>query len=676
MASRLLGSLRRSPVQSGSACLALTGFWTVFYHRIWDGTRTITWDLAGFNFPLDKFAFAHLSWGSIPQFDPYSYNGIDFIGNSQAALFYPPKLLLEVALKVLGQPLTFTEYETLLLAHVLIFSIGAFLMTRLFTRSWLIGLFVAISITYSGFFQGQLEHLWFFSIVAWTPLAFYGLHRGMRGWRPWGFVIYALAALMMILVGYPLLSFTVWVLIIVAALVVERLSGRAVGRRALAHVAVLSLIAILLASAALLPFLKLSQDSVAAFGGAPFQPGALLTLVEPNRFGALSGQFDLAGADRTNSYFFLGTGVLALPAVVWAWIRGGSALVRRTIMTLVAAVTVLMLLMFVPLTGRVPFGADVDPWMFGSPWVVAVIALLALGLDTCWKTGRPTAVLALLLVALSIITILVFNRPAQFNTVQGSPAAVAADTVFLGDPATTRMILADSPEYSVFDDLFSGDVNEFRMIGVRSLGGQDPLVQSQYLQLLDAEGDAGVNPPNRTPVLGVAPNFSWLASNGVKYVLAPSGAYPANPRERDLIFSGDGLDVWRLHNAKPLISIDNRCGSVSGVQLTTNQLSFTIVAPHPDCVVRATINFSTYWQVTGATAELRPIPGGLGFDLVDLPGGSHKVVLRYSNPWYSAGTLLSLVGFLLLLGYVVRFRSRLGRPASTGVTPTHVTPAP
>lgn len=196
MVPRGLHFVRRGVVRGLAGCLALTVFWGLFYRAIWDGTRAISWNLGGFNYPLDKFVFDHLGWSTgIPQFDPYNYNGVNFIGNSQAAVFYPPKLLLEIVLKLLGKQLTFTEYETLLLAHVLVFSIGAFLATWLFARSWFIGLFVALSITYSGFFQGQLEHLWFFSIAAWAPLAFCGLHKGLRGWRPWGSVVFALATL-------------------------------------------------------------------------------------------------------------------------------------------------------------------------------------------------------------------------------------------------------------------------------------------------------------------------------------------------------------------------------------------------------------------------------------------------------------------------------------------------
>jgi hypothetical protein len=245
-----------------------------------------------------------------------------------------------------------------------------------------------------------------------------------------------------------------------------------------------------------------------------------------------------------------------------------------------------------------------------------------------------------------------------------SSGALGSETVFLGDPATRRMILADSPDFSVFDDTGGGDINEFQMIDVRSLGGQDPLVQRQYLQLVDSEGDAGLVRPNRTPTLGPSPNFAWLANNGVKYLLTPAGAYPADPAERNLIFAGAGIDVWRLHNARPLISSDDGCALVSGIQLTANQLSFTIDAPRPGCVVRATLNYSAYWQVAGMSVQLRPIPGNLGFNLVNLPAGSYKVVLHYSDPWYSAGQIVALLGFLLLIGYLLRYCSRRRHPRS------------
>src|SRR5260221_8108569 len=57
----------------------------------------IPYDLQYYHYPLDDFAFRSVKAGHIPQWDPTIYCGMSFVGNPQAALFYPPMWLAVAA---------------------------------------------------------------------------------------------------------------------------------------------------------------------------------------------------------------------------------------------------------------------------------------------------------------------------------------------------------------------------------------------------------------------------------------------------------------------------------------------------------------------------------------------------------------------------------------------------
>lgn len=55
------------------------------------------YDIQGFHYPLLHYAFQSIREGRFPEWDPTIYCGLSFVGNLQAALFYPPNWLLLAA---------------------------------------------------------------------------------------------------------------------------------------------------------------------------------------------------------------------------------------------------------------------------------------------------------------------------------------------------------------------------------------------------------------------------------------------------------------------------------------------------------------------------------------------------------------------------------------------------
>src|ERR1700730_13103652 len=74
-------------------------------------------DIEGFHYPLERYAFRSLKEHRFPQWDPSIYCGIPFVGNTQAAILYPPRWLMFAA--SWRQPqLPFKSVEAFAIAHV------------------------------------------------------------------------------------------------------------------------------------------------------------------------------------------------------------------------------------------------------------------------------------------------------------------------------------------------------------------------------------------------------------------------------------------------------------------------------------------------------------------------------------------------------------------------------
>lgn len=77
----------------------------------------VPYDLEGFHFPLFDYAFLALREGRFPVWDSSQYCGVSFVGNVQAALFYPPAWLL-FAVNFGRERLAYWTLEALVFAHV------------------------------------------------------------------------------------------------------------------------------------------------------------------------------------------------------------------------------------------------------------------------------------------------------------------------------------------------------------------------------------------------------------------------------------------------------------------------------------------------------------------------------------------------------------------------------
>ena len=90
--------LRRFFTPDVLAILLLIALWLLFFWRLFtpvtaDQASLKQGDFSGQFVTFAGYQYERLSHGEIPLWDPYNNGGLPFIADTQAAVFYPPRLL-------------------------------------------------------------------------------------------------------------------------------------------------------------------------------------------------------------------------------------------------------------------------------------------------------------------------------------------------------------------------------------------------------------------------------------------------------------------------------------------------------------------------------------------------------------------------------------------------------
>ncbi|MDE2857139.1 MAG: YfhO family protein [Chloroflexota bacterium] len=184
---RLLRRYWRHPDALALACLAL--LWLFFFWRLFTPVAADQASLVKGDFSAQFVAFAgyqyqRLSGGEIPLWNPYNNGGLPFVGDTQAAVFYPPRWIT-IALSSLADGWTYHALQLEMTAHVLIYSLLMYFFLRRLTLgqrlSPLAALAGAIVIAYGGY-TGSYPPLQLAILEAaiWFPLACLGILEATR----------------------------------------------------------------------------------------------------------------------------------------------------------------------------------------------------------------------------------------------------------------------------------------------------------------------------------------------------------------------------------------------------------------------------------------------------------------------------------------------------------------
>jgi hypothetical protein len=135
----------------------------------------IPFDLEAFHYPLADYAFQAVRHGRLPQWDPTIYCGLSFVGNIQAAFFYPPTWLM-FALSLGQAKLSYQSLENLTLVHVWLAFVLCYIWLHHQRRLHpLASIFGAGVFAFSGYMLMELQHFGLNAGYAWMPLGFAGI---------------------------------------------------------------------------------------------------------------------------------------------------------------------------------------------------------------------------------------------------------------------------------------------------------------------------------------------------------------------------------------------------------------------------------------------------------------------------------------------------------------------
>lgn len=674
----------------------------------------IPYDLSGYHYALDDFAFLSFKSGHFPEWDPTIYCGMSFVGNIQTALFYPP-LWLTLLASIGRAHLRYSSLEILVLAHVWLAFLFCFLWLRGKHLLPLASVLGAGVFAYSGYLLLQLQHLGLVCGYAWFPAGLWSIDQAaaLRDWRP----LWKLAGVsaLCFLAGYP----PTFVVFCVCMLVYAAF-GPVRGKVTLWTIAALAF-SLLIGMVQLLPVREaLGQKIVSLeYGSGVRRPGFYLAYLIPNYF-----DFGLQKPVNTNpggEYLYIGAPALfalpwlilrrrslpgQLPAVavgivcfifarnpfnlVWSVIRHWDMLVQIVrswyflagITLSAASLTAAGLDRFLRQNSR-PVARWLAPaacgllvlrsarqvWMwipggrgFAPGWAGAIDPLVMLALFTASvlvlraEEGRRRAWLAAALLIAVGIDYKVFGTSKRVNATTFDTDRFMATAQFPGMSDEAFRELRLHPEYRVALDAPDLRAADLRHHGLTTPQGDDPLVPAQYLEGLILP----TNPPRPSHwTFFIDPaHEDLLRLLGVRYVVTTqSQPYLARLRGRadyhPVGRTDNYFQVYEFTKALPAYRWD---GQVQPIAWQAGRRDFRVTSPSGGQFMLIE-QFLPGWlaEVDGKNAPLTL--WNHAFQSIQVPAGEHTLSFTYRSRGLRVGAVISLLS-LVVLAFIVKLAGR------------------
>jgi hypothetical protein len=670
----------------------------------------IPYDLEDYHYPLADYAFQAIRHGRFPQWDPTIYCGISFVGNVQAAVFYPPQWLMFVC--SLGRhKLPYQALEYLDLAHVWL----AFLLCYLWLHRqrklhWLASVLGAGIFAFSGFMMLQLQHFGWVCAYAWMPLGFWGIDEASerRQWRPlWKLGI---AFTMCILAGYP----SVWIVFAIAMLSYALFQNHPL--RSGISVACALGMCFLFAAVQVLPAWEANQAKTPEVkysrNSGIGDPGFYISYFVPNYFdfgiktnihknpgkeylylGApafvglamLAGRRRMAGiappiavlsasllffinpfgligramagnflSEVFSSYYFL-TGVTAGIAPLAA--IGLDAGLRRTGKTwpqwiglVVVGLTIGWSVRLVLLWKNVALPVL---WRSGIDALVGTILCGALVASYASSKGRIQVCVAAGLILLAGAEYKSFGTSKRFNATASASIDYAAEGYPEINAATYRVLRAHR-EYRMARDTTGPDPLHMRDAGLTTPQGTDPFVPAQYHILIDKIAhfantrDMDIDPDNQVALRLLGVRYFGTSEQGSLWQ-----GLKESPRFHLMQPADKYFKIFEFVDAQPAFGWE-QAGPDSVAQATAWEPETRVfrVRSESDGVFRLSEQNLPGWKATvdGLETPIERCHDAL--QCVAVAAGGHIVEFRYRSRWLIPGALVSLFSLLLALAAV------------------------
>jgi hypothetical protein len=664
----------------------------------------IPYDLQGFHYSLTDYAFQAIRHGRFPEWDSTIYCGLSFVGNVQAALFYPPTWLLFL-INFGRQTLSYQSLQDFDFLHVWL----AFLLCY----GWLShkGLAKLASVlgggvfAYSGYMLNQLQHLGLVTGWAWIPLALWGIDQAIeqQHWRPLWKV--AVASALCFLAGYP----PTWVVFAICTV------SYAVWRWKMALGVIVALSAsLLLAAVQLLPAAEATTMKAfdARYGSGWRNPEAYIAYFVPNYFDF--GLHHVPAGHWGGDYLYLGApaflGLLALALrprwrellpfltilavcvvmatnpsdLVWNTLRHSNLLVqicrdwyflagltlaaaaltafgldhllRQTrrpvprwivllIISLMAAWSIRQMLAWFPLGSDFPTGwkSAVEPAITLILFSLAIFVLPA-------QRGTLRAVLVTALLLTVGVDYKVFGTGKWFDAADGDGRTNHSSFPGLDD-TIYRQLRADS-EHRIALDVIDLHPLEFRHYGLTTPQGFDPLLTTQYQKLMTATEH--IQSPTEIDIDPA--NEAALGLLGVRYFLTSEGAplyarLSSDPDFRLLPPATSFFKVFEFTKARlpyGWVSNGREPEVVRRVRWDPEAREFVV---RSETGGRFALHEQFYpgWRATIDGNPIRIERWSEAFQSVQVPPGEHRIEFRFRSSGLRIGALVSLLATLVLV---------------------------
>ena len=184
---RVVQLTRHKDLQAIAALLLL---WLLFFWRLFtpiaaDQASIAIGDFSGQFFTWATYQYQRMSAGEIPLWNPYNYGGLPFIGDPQAAVFYPPRWITIGLSSLLGD-WNYNSLQVEMTFHVLLYTILMYAFVRRLTlqqtHSRLAAFAAAVIIGYGGYTTGYVPlQLAVLEAAVWLPLSALGVLEATRG---------------------------------------------------------------------------------------------------------------------------------------------------------------------------------------------------------------------------------------------------------------------------------------------------------------------------------------------------------------------------------------------------------------------------------------------------------------------------------------------------------------
>lgn len=620
---------------------------------------SVQFDAVDVHYAAQRYLSEEVHAARLPFWTPYIFSGFPFLADLQVGAWYPlnwPFFAIGITPRSIGAEIAL---------HELIAASGAYLLSvRLLRGGGIAGLTAGLLYSLSGWFAAHAQHVGMVATAAWLPWLVLLLDclRERVSLRRLA-IAGALGAAIALPGSFQIALYTFTFVALWAAVdAIAQRSWPVAGRLAIGLAAAIGWGA-LLSAVMILPTLELVGQSERRRLNALqlpdigyFHPRSLLTLVDPNYYGLLSGPY-IGPGDSTQHYFY--AGILAVPL---ALLGVQSLHILRT-----AAVLSLPFLWYAlgPVGGlywlvaRVPGFSNVELPMHG--WFLPALGLALLGgagmlrverrIGRHWSGGLVGVLLLDVLVVNQLLNPLAFAR-ASFDALYGAALAQFDAQVAAAQPPVQRLHAAEQTAV--------GYRNHALQSRVETTYGYNPLELASYADYVAAASD------NPRLIAGLAASHTLVDGELRSNPEALPLAYVARSvtqvaDERAALADVDPSATTLVDEPLSVQGDPSATVTVTGRGMDWLTLRYASSSTN---LIRVAVPFFPGWQATMDDAPLRVVQVDGTFIGIVVPPGSGQLRLGYAPRFFWIGAAIS--GLTLLATAAAarrRTRAATGRPS-------------